>query len=294
MTLQHLRTFVEAFRYESLSQAAENLGITQPAVSQHIASLETQLGKALFVRQARGVQPTAFARDLAAQIGDGLDRAETALATMRARSAELSGALQIAGPAELMSEKVAPVLQSLVEAGLRVRLLLGGKASIYDALLNGDVDLAFTASEPDDVRLAAHPIGSERLLAVASPAMAARINALDDLNTALRSVAHVAYDLDRPLVRQWCDRNGIDLTDVPPSVTAPDIRLLRSLVETDAGWSVIPDYLCQAAIDSGALAPIKGTREPPVNTFYLVWAKSALRSPRVAYTRNLLLDNLRL
>ncbi|MFM7376537.1 MAG: LysR family transcriptional regulator, partial [Erythrobacter sp.] len=44
MSLQQLRTFVEVYRRRSLSDAARALGITQPAASQHIASLETQLG----------------------------------------------------------------------------------------------------------------------------------------------------------------------------------------------------------------------------------------------------------
>ena len=49
MSLQTLRSFVEVYRSGSISDAARALGLTQPAVSQHIAALETQLGKQLFV-----------------------------------------------------------------------------------------------------------------------------------------------------------------------------------------------------------------------------------------------------
>ena len=56
--LSHLRTFLEAYRSGSFSKAAELLGITQPAASQHIQSLETLVGKRLFIRQARGVTAT--------------------------------------------------------------------------------------------------------------------------------------------------------------------------------------------------------------------------------------------
>ena len=63
MSLNHLRTFIEAFRCHSLSEAAENLGITQPAVSQHIASLEAQLGKSVpgMVMKAGGFPPARAA-----------------------------------------------------------------------------------------------------------------------------------------------------------------------------------------------------------------------------------------
>ena len=48
MSLPQMRTFIEVYRRRSLSDAARALGITQPAASQHIASLEAQLGHPLF------------------------------------------------------------------------------------------------------------------------------------------------------------------------------------------------------------------------------------------------------
>ena len=53
MSLLQLRTFVEVYRRRSLSDAARAIGITQPAASQHIASLEAQLGHPLFDRHSR-------------------------------------------------------------------------------------------------------------------------------------------------------------------------------------------------------------------------------------------------
>lgn len=292
MSLRNLRSFVEAYRCRSLSEAAHNLNLTQPAVSQHIAALEAQLGRKLFDRQSRGVAPTAVARDLAAQIGDGLDRAETALATMQARSASLSGVVHIAGPSELMAERVAPLLQDLIEAGLHARIHLGGKASLYDALLGGDVDLAFTASHPDNAQLAATRVGVETLMAVAAPAMAKKIASHGNLSDALPHMPYVAYDADLPLIRQWCDENHIQLDNRQPAVTAPDLRLLRPLVEAGIGWSVIPDYLCARALQTGTLVPLTGADTSPKNSLYLAWAKSSLRHPRVAFARDVLLSGM--
>ena len=78
--LGRLRTFVEVYRQRSISGAARALDLTQPAVSQHIASLEGAIGRQLFERHAQGVTPTAAADELAADIGDRLDLAEAALA----------------------------------------------------------------------------------------------------------------------------------------------------------------------------------------------------------------------
>ena len=77
--LSRLRTFVEVYRQRSISGAARSLELTQPAVSQHIASLESAIGRTLFERHPHGVNPTAAADELAAEIGDrhldGLDAA---------------------------------------------------------------------------------------------------------------------------------------------------------------------------------------------------------------------------
>jgi DNA-binding transcriptional LysR family regulator len=56
--LQRLRSFVEAARLGSLAAAARALGYTAPAVSQHVALLEGELGCELLVRGARGVRAT--------------------------------------------------------------------------------------------------------------------------------------------------------------------------------------------------------------------------------------------
>ena len=57
--LFHLRVVVES---GSMRRAAENLNVTQPALSRSIAQLEKQFGRLLLVRHARGVEPTEYGR----------------------------------------------------------------------------------------------------------------------------------------------------------------------------------------------------------------------------------------
>lgn len=282
MSLTHLRTFVEVHRRASISEAARALGLTQPAVSGHVAALEAQLGRPLFHRHARGVVPTAVADDLAASIGRSLDQAEAALATVRARSAKLSGVIHLAGPAEYLGSRIAPMLPLLTEAGLEVRIQTGNKKNLYDLLLSDAVDLAVTASTPDDPRLDSKVIGTEALIAVTLPSSSGPGT----------SAPFLSYDLDLPLLRLWSAANGLSLAGRTPAVTVPDLRVLRSLVLSGAGWTVLPDYLCQADIDTGHLAEIPAPIARPTNHLRLVWAKGSLRHPRIAYTRDLMLDAL--
>ncbi|PWC29130.1 LysR family transcriptional regulator [Teichococcus aestuarii] len=291
MSLPQLRTFIEVYRRRSLSGAARALGLSQPAVSQHVASLEAQLSHRLFERRPRGVQPTAIADDLAAALGNSLDTAEAALATARARSARLSGTVHIAAPSDYLGEHVAPRLGPLVEAGLDLRLHIGGRAALYEMLLDGRVHLGLTASLPEDPRLACQGVGEENLRAVAAPAIAARIAAAATLREGLAAVPHLAYDLDRPLLRSWLEANDIVLERLP-AVTVPDLRVLRASLCAGIGWSVLPGYLTREQRGDGSLAEIPAPREVPRNQFYLVWARAALRHPRVAFARDILLRAL--
>lgn len=292
MQLQQLRTFVEVYRRRSISEAARVLGLTQPAVSQHVASLESQLGRPLFERHARGVRPTTIAEELAASLGSSLDSAEAALASMRARSAELGGVVHIAAPSDYMAESVAPRLDGLLRAGLELRLHVGGRDLLFDMLLNGRTDLAFIVSKPEDPRLAFQPLGFEKLHACASPALVQAIADRGDIAAALVETPHLAYDLDRPLVRTWLRANDLPLPTTMPVVTAPDLRVLRMMLCNGAGWTVMPDYLCAASVARGTLAIIPPPLATPENRFHLAWTPSALRQPRVAFARTLLIEAL--
>jgi DNA-binding transcriptional LysR family regulator len=283
MSLQQLRTFLEAYRQGSLTEAANRLSLSQPAVSQQIASLETRLGRKLFERARRGIRPLPAADDLAAALGSSLDDAEAVLATALARSRSLSGVVHIAGPAEYLGCAFGDALALLASSGLQLRIQLGGRDAIYSRLLAGDVDLAVTASRPDHKQLDHHQIAAERLRLVRP----ADFPASQDVGDLVVREPYVAYDADLPLIRQWCTANSLPLPERRPAVTIPDLRALVSLVASGAGWSVLPDYLVEDR--SGLGLHVVDTAHTPVNALFLAWARGALRHPRIAYARDILL-----
>jgi DNA-binding transcriptional LysR family regulator len=289
MSVTHLRSFVEVYRQRSISRAAEELGLTQPAVSQHIASLEAQLERQLFTRHARGVAPTFVADDLAHRISDGLDRAENALAELRARSMRLAGTLHLCGPSDILSDLVVPRLHVLIEHNLALRLYPSQGDETAQMLLAGEADFAFAVQLPVDERIASKKIGAEELVLVAPPGMAALMKPRRGLAKSLSSLPFVAYEQGRYLIRFWLDHNDIDAGRAEQSVVAPDLRCLRNLVVENFGWSVLPRYLIGAAIDSGSIVEIAGPKGNPTTPYYALWLKSAMRSPRLTRAKDLVL-----
>ena len=245
--LDHLHTFIEAYRLSSFSRAAERLGMTQPAASLHIQALEAFVGKPLFLRRARGVTPTDAAHELARAVGPMLDGLQARLASYK-----LGGTLHIAGPADFIAARLADGLAPLMEQGLRIRVHTGNRERIYGLLGDASADLAVTASLPDERAHGYARLLTERFQLVLAPALAASLDKRA-LAAGLASLPLIAYDEDLPLVRPvW--NAMFRLPPAQAAMTIPDLRIIQDLVIAGHGWSVLPDYLCAPALKAGRLA----------------------------------------
>lgn len=290
--LVQLRTFLEAYRLGSLTQAAESLGITQPAVSSHIRTLEVQLKKKLFVRHARGINPTAIAHDLARSIGSHIESVEIGFNAVQARASNIAGTIHLAGPGEFLSVRVIPALADLMAHEIRVRIHIGGKERIYALLNDGAIDLAITASRPESRALGYAELEEETFVLVAAPAWIQR-NLTKPVSPAqLLTQPLIAYDEELPLIRQYFEQVFSIQIDVQAAATVGDLRMVRSLLLAEQGYSVLPKYLCEDQLQNFTLILLCQPANPPTNHLYLVWNRSSLRHPRVVFARDRLLAEL--
>ncbi|MEM9087321.1 MAG: LysR family transcriptional regulator [Cyanobacteria bacterium P01_F01_bin.53] len=301
--LPQLRTFIAAYRLGSLTKAAEQLGITQPAASQQVRTLEAQIKKPLFVRHARGIVPTAIAHDLARSIGPHIDGIETGFSAVQARATNISGTIHLAGPGAYLSAKIIPLMAGLMARDVRIRLHIGGKERIYALLDKGAVDLAVTASEPNSRDLDYQAIDLETLTLLAAPRWikqhlskpvnASAQNAQSINPEQLLAQPLIAYDEDLPLVREYFKQVFGTKLDVQAAITVADLRMVRSLILAEQGYSVLPRYLCETELQQGQLIPIHNPVRSPTNALYLVWNRGNLRHPRVAFACQYFLDELK-
>jgi DNA-binding transcriptional LysR family regulator len=134
---------------------------------------------------------------------------------------------------------------------------------------------------------------NENVLAVASPAVAAKIMAASDLSAALASEPLLAYNLELPLIDHWLAKNHIKMQQILPAMIGQDLRTLCTPLSQGFGWTVLPEYLCRACIARGELMEITAPVGVVTLGYYLVWAPSALRQPRIAHARQTLLWQLK-
>lgn len=146
----------------SFTRAAEELGITQAAVSQHVGQLEEQLGP-LLIRRPRQIELTPAGLALL-EYGQEVEQATKRL------SARLSGADAVSGEVSLITPGsvglgVYPVLLELQQAhrNLSIRHRFAPDHESLDAVLRSDYELGMVTLKPDDARIASHRFVDEPL-----------------------------------------------------------------------------------------------------------------------------------
>ncbi len=287
--LTHLRTFIEAYRTGSLSRAAENLGITQPAATNHIQSLETLVGKPLFIRASRGVKGTVAADELARSISHLMDGLELKISSLRTTHSS-GGVIYLAAPQDFICSTLEQTIEPLMAIGYQIRIQTGNKQKIYELLASNSVDLAITTSIPDEKRYGFAHLVTERLLLVYSPLLAAAIGTAPSSDS-LKKVPLIAYDEDLPLVRTLWSERYQHSPDMQAALTVPDIRIIKKLVMKGHGWSVLSDIHVNHEIVSGALITPTKIENAPMNSLYLVWNRQMVSNNRIAKVKELILKN---
>ncbi|MFI8347479.1 LysR family transcriptional regulator [Streptomyces sp. NPDC085596] len=287
--LNLLRTFLAVYRSGSFTAAAGLLGLSQSTVTTQIRSLEREMGRALFERLPRGVAPTSVAHDLASRVAAPLDALAT---TTGAAPADRPAPVHLAGPAELLSARVLPALAPLLAAGVRLRVTPGLTDPLLDELRSGRHDLVIATYRPRGRTLTAVPLMDEEFVLVASPAWAAGLTErlAKEGPSALHPVPLITYAEDLPIARRYWRHVFHTRLNCPAAVTVPDLRAVKSAVVSGAGFSVLPRYLCEPELTSGALVALHTPEDPPLNTGYLVQRPGHPANLDVVRVREVLLE----
>src|SRR5271167_2674675 len=219
-----LRTFLAIYRSGSLTAAASQRSLSQPAVSHQLAALERSVGAPLFVRGRRGVEPTAHARELYGRIAEPLSRLEPVVRELESGHLERPRALLRVGASP--EYFAAELLPRLADVGLRVTALFGDDARLIDLLVRGELDVIVTNASSPRRGLAFTEVGTKRFVLVAAPTVQppAPLRSIGALGEWLEGVPWVSYSHELPLTRRfWLSGLGRAFTG-DLHVVAPDLR----------------------------------------------------------------------
>jgi LysR family glycine cleavage system transcriptional activator len=164
--LNALKAFEAAARHESFTRAAEELCVTQGAVSHQVKALEQELGVKLFNRERQRLLITQAGRDYLAVIRDAFDR--IALGTERLVQRQTSGALTISTSPDFAAKWLVYRLGRFAEAHPAIDLRVSATMHHVD-FAREEVDLAVRHGDGDWPGLHVERLSAEQLFAVCSP-----------------------------------------------------------------------------------------------------------------------------
>src|SRR5437867_9468799 len=304
--LNALRVFEAAARHLSFKEAAQELSITQAAVSHQIKSLEEYLGVELFRRARRGVQLTEAARACLPKLREGFESLAAAVEMIRERAEETE--LQITAPPVFTARWLMPRLADFAKREPRVELRVFGSSKMVDAGALDSAALVGNLDLRDDVSGVEIHLGggnypgyrSNHLFDVATIAVASPELARN--HPGLREPADLAHhvllhDEAMDLVthgdawQKWLEAaGGADRVDGSrgPHFSSHVLSLRGASATLGAALALKP--LVNDDIESGKLwAPFQYELEPQT-PYYLVCAEAIAERPAVAAFRKWLLE----
>ncbi|MCL2455166.1 MAG: LysR substrate-binding domain-containing protein [Micrococcales bacterium] len=274
-----LRAFVAVAEHRHFRAAAESLGISQPSLSQALASLEAAVGLRLVERATRRVMLTSDGRQLLAPAVAALDAYDAFCAAAAGRGDPLTDHLTV-GIIPTVAPYVLPVLlPGLAERypRLEITLVEDQTARLLTALSEGRLDLAVLALPADAPGLTQVPMYDEDFVLALPPGhrlaetTGVEMTALASLPLLLLAEGHCLRDQALDACQQAGVRPEHDAT------RAASLQTVVHCVASGLGVTLLPASAIAAETASGALATASFTSPAPGRSIGLVYRSGSGR-----------------
>jgi LysR family transcriptional regulator, glycine cleavage system transcriptional activator len=279
-----VRVFESAARLGSFARAAEELGITAGAVSQHVRVLEEFAGQPLFRRLGRGVELTqagqmAFAHASAAM-------AEMLEAGRAMRSSARARRISISTPPSFASKWLIPRLSQFQQRHPEVEVRISADMTLVD-FATTDIDLAIRYGPGGYEGLHCERLMSESVTVVVSPKLlegrASVGVAADFLDLPLIHDDAAERDLSCPTWSMWFAARGLKRDDSERGLRFNHSGLALEAAAAGKGAALAKRQLARRDLAAGALvSPLEEGDAPLAFAYWLVWPRGRRFEPAQA------------
>jgi LysR family glycine cleavage system transcriptional activator len=285
--LNALRSFDAAARHQSFTRAAEELCVTQGAVSHQVKALETELGLQLFKRNRNGLVITEAGHDYLAVVRDVFDRLE--LATDRLLQRQRSGTITVSTSPDFAAKWLVSRLGRFAEAYPEIELKLAALMHRVD-FAREDVDLAIRHGDGQWPELDAVNLSAEELFPVCSPSLLISNGGLHMPKDVLRfPLLHLD---DRRDWLRWLEAAG---SSGGGPLHGPILNHASMLIDAaidGQGVALARTLLAAPDLIAGRLVRPFQAAIPLRNTYWIVCPKATRALPKIVAFREWLLEEV--
>lgn len=274
--LNAVRAFEVASRHLSFSRAAEELGVTQGAISKHIIALEDFVGAQVFQRSPTGLSLTQEGYTLMEALRPAFAMMTDAFGHYN-RKPPRSNKCRIATLASFAGQFLVPALPEFQAAHPDIEIEFITSTRLVD-LTREEADLGVRYGLGQYEGLVSTRLVKGTLAPVCSPACF-KSHGSDPVRTItnMRRIQSAGYNE----WREWSALHDIALTDLPPAWVIEDFLVAIKAATLGQGVALLPRVLVQDELASGALVEFSPTRLEVEHTYHLAHTAASVRRPHV-------------
>lgn len=277
MNSELLRTFLEVAKTRHFGHAADNLYLTQSAVSSRIKQLETVVGQPVFTRQRNNLLLTVAGERL-------ISHAENILASWQLAVQEVgvptqkNAQLAIGGTSNLWDTFLQSLVPRIAEnfPHLYIRTEINNPQHLVRFLLGGRVDVFATFDPPLNAQIDTRPIGKITLVMVCNTPKIS----IDEIS----NVGHVFVDWGTSFNLQQA---RMFKEPIAPILHTAQSQIALEFILTCRGAAFLPSALVEPYLNDGMLHLVSDAEKIEKNV-YAVYSKGADKSQNVGPVLNML------
>lgn len=275
-----VETFLAVCQTMNFTRAAEQLHITQPAVSQHIHALEEQYGTKLFEYRGKQLHLTESGRiflQTAETMRHDVRRLRELLARTDARRRLHFGATLTIGE-YIMPEPLLRLMKS--EPELQLRMLVANTRELLKLLDEGELDFAIVEGYFDSQIYDSIVYCTKRYIPVCAPGyrFSHPVRRMEDLLEARLLVREPGSGTRNVLERALEERN-LSIRSFSRVVELGSLDLIKNLATSGAGISFFYEPVVEAEVKSGKLREIHLADGEISHDFTFIWRRGSVFAP---------------
>lgn len=273
-----IMTFLSVCRHMNFTYAAEELHITQPAVSQHIRFLEEHYGEKLFERDGKKIKLTPAGKILRAAM-TVINDDETSIINRMQNSAKERKSLKIGVTLTIgeyvIAQPLAKYIKEHPETNIQIRF--ENTAELSKMLTEGKLDIAVVEGNFNTELFESHIYKSEEYIPVCSKThqFAGKVDVLTDLLSE-RLIVRESGSGTRDILEKNLEARNVNISDFANITEADNIHLIVNLVKHDCGITFLYKAAVEKEIESGNLREIQLDDFSIQHNFAFIWNRGSV------------------